>query len=45
VVAAGEHVIEWDGRDQDGRAVASGVYFCRLRGAGSEAVRKMVLVR
>lgn len=26
---AGEHAITWDGRDGDGRAVASGIYFVR----------------
>jgi hypothetical protein len=44
-VAAGEHVATWDGRDETGREVASGVYFCRLRASGQEIVRKMVLVR
>ncbi|HXV13535.1 MAG TPA: FlgD immunoglobulin-like domain containing protein [Candidatus Krumholzibacteria bacterium] len=42
---AGEHALEWDGRDDAGRAVASGVYFCRVRAGGREAVRKLVLVR
>ncbi len=42
---AGEHAVEWDGRDDAGREVASGVYFCRLRSGGREAIRKMVLVR
>ncbi len=42
---AGEHAVEWDGRDDDGRAVASGVYFCRLRSGGGEAIRKLVLIR
>ena len=44
-VLAGEHAVEWDGRDDAGRAVASGVYFCRLRSGGGEAIRKLVLVR
>ncbi|MBI4719771.1 MAG: T9SS type A sorting domain-containing protein [Chitinivibrionia bacterium] len=36
----------WDGRDGNGNAVASGVYFCRLETAGSFSVtRKMTLVR
>ena len=42
---AGEHAVEWDGRDDGGRAVVSGVYFCRLRSGGGEAIRKLVLVR
>jgi hypothetical protein len=42
---AGEHAVDWDGRDDGGRAVASGVYFCRLRSGGGEAIRKLVLIR
>jgi hypothetical protein len=42
---AGTHRAEWDGRDADGRAVGSGVYFYRLEGAPSIAAKKMVLVR
>lgn len=42
---AGEHAVEWDGRDDDGRAVASGVYLCRVRAGGREAIGKLVLVR
>ena len=33
---AGEHEIVWDGRDGDGRAQASGVYFVAFR-AGDHA--------
>lgn len=34
----------WDGRDRAGRAVAPGVYLCRLEAADEVAVRKMVLL-
>ena len=40
---AGRHAAAWDGRDDKGREVASGVYLCRLQ-AGSE-VRLGKLVR
>jgi subtilisin family serine protease len=43
--AAGEHALRWDGRDDDGRAVASGIYFARLQRAGGEESRPIVLVR
>jgi len=50
--AAGAHAFEWDGRDQFGTAVASGVYFYRLAaeelGVGGKswnAVRKLILMR
>ena len=43
---AGSYTLRWDGRDLEGRELASGVYVYRLRG-GSELVetRKMALVR
>jgi len=42
---AGTYRETWDGLDDRGRSVASGTYFFRLEGAGSEVVRKAVLVR
>jgi cytochrome c peroxidase len=45
VLAAGDHVIAWDGRDEDGRAVAAGVYFARVSGAEGEATRRVSLLR
>jgi hypothetical protein len=41
----GTHAVEWDGRDDRGRSVASGVYFARLESDLVTSVRKMVLVR
>jgi hypothetical protein len=45
LATAGRHVVPWNGRDAGGRAVASGVYFCRIRSAGREDVRKIVRSR
>ena len=44
---AGTYTISWDGRDDDGRALASGVYLYRLRtgDGGQVETRKLVLVR
>lgn len=44
-VEPGNHQVEWNGRDEDGSPVASGVYFARLESAHLSSVRKMVLVR
>ena len=41
----GAHQGTWDGRDDRGRAAASGVYFARLRSGGRLRVRPMVLLR
>jgi len=42
---AGPHTLVWDGRADDGRAVASGVYFARLIGPEVGDVAKLVLVQ
>jgi len=42
---AGGHRIAWDGADDAGRPVASGVYFCEVRAVGEQRVRKLTLVR
>jgi hypothetical protein len=42
---AGSHEVEWDGRDQGGRAVASGIYLARLHAGGVVQARKMVVMR
>ncbi len=41
----GRQVAVWDGADQDGRALAAGVYLYRLRAPGVEEVRKMALLK
>ncbi|MEW6755050.1 MAG: SBBP repeat-containing protein, partial [Candidatus Latescibacterota bacterium] len=42
---AGWAAVVWDGRDEQGRDVASGIYLVALRRAGSQAVRTAVLAR
>ncbi len=42
---AGVHRVRWDGRDSQGRRVASGSYFCRLRAAGGTQLQRFVRVR
>jgi hypothetical protein len=43
--SADRHLIAWDGRDNRGRPVAEGVYFCRLTSRSFVESRRMVLVR
>jgi flagellar hook capping protein FlgD len=38
----GNHVVNWNGTDDAGRAVPSGVYFGRIRSGGSEATVRLV---
>jgi hypothetical protein len=42
---SGRHGLVWQGRDDAGRAVASGVYFCRLTADGTTQSRKMILAK
>ena len=44
VEQAGEHVVVWDGRDDVGQSLASGVYYYKLNTElGSEAKRAVLL--
>jgi len=43
--AAGVREVTWDGRDQSGRTVSSGVYFYRLVAGEYVQTRKMVLIK
>ena len=42
---AGNHSVSWNGRDDAGRMVASGVYMVRLIAAGATLTQRIVLVR
>jgi hypothetical protein len=42
---AGRSNVEWNGRDANGRAVSSGIYFCRLRSGSRVQTKKMVLLK
>lgn len=42
--AAGIHAVEWDGSDECGVRVRSGVYFCRLRTSVTRETRRMAVL-
>jgi hypothetical protein len=44
-LGAGVHVVTWDGRNQHGELMPSGVYFYRLSTPNFTAVKKMVLLK
>ena len=43
--AAGSYTVTWDGTDDTGHPVASGVYLCRMVAGQYSAVRKLVLMK
>ncbi|MFQ5637234.1 MAG: S8 family serine peptidase [bacterium] len=45
IQAAGNHSVEWDGTDDAGRTVATGIYFYRLQAGSFVEMKKMILLR
>lgn len=44
-LAAGRYTVRWDGTDESGRELVSGVYFYRLTTGGETLTKRMVLLR
>jgi len=44
-VAGGRHEVAWDGNNNRGTGVSSGVYFAKFASGGFSSVKKMILVR
>jgi hypothetical protein len=44
-LAAGDHTFSWDGRNDFGKRVASGIYFCRMKTSAFEQVKSMHYVK
>jgi flagellar hook assembly protein FlgD len=42
---AGPHAVRWDGRDDAGASVASGIYFMRMQAGSYTEARKLVLLK
>ncbi|RKZ14134.1 hypothetical protein DRQ50_09500, partial [bacterium] len=45
MVGAGRNEVVWQGRDDSGRLVATGVYFCRLEAGNFSETRRMTLLK
>ncbi|MDI3503446.1 MAG: hypothetical protein PWP64_382 [Candidatus Cloacimonadota bacterium] len=45
IQTAGDHLFVWEGRDDNGKAVSSGVYFYRLTAGQYQRSRKMILMK
>lgn len=44
-LGAGRHETVWNGRDEGGRIVPAGVYFCRLEAGGRAQTTRLVMVK
>lgn len=44
-MAAGHHIVEWDGVNADGLQAATGVYFYRITSGEFNSTKKMVLIK
>jgi flagellar hook assembly protein FlgD len=42
---AGRQQVRWDGRDEDGNRLASGIYFYQVESGKLSVTRKLVLMR
>ncbi len=42
---AGSRIVTWDGKDNQGRYMSTGLYLCRFEAEGSVQVKKMLLVK
>jgi flagellar hook assembly protein FlgD len=43
--AAGEHSIVWNGKDDSGRELGSGIYFFRMLSGKYSSTRKMLMLK
>jgi len=44
-MSAGSHQVVWNGRDDNGNQVGSGIYFYRMTAGEYQAVRRMLLMK
>ncbi|MCD4650943.1 MAG: peptidylprolyl isomerase [Candidatus Cloacimonetes bacterium] len=44
-MSSGIHQVEWQGKDNNGKLVASGVYYCVLKTADNMMVRKVLMMK
>ncbi len=44
-VRAGLYQAQWDGKDDNGAGISSGIYFCKLFGPGIARTNSMILIR
>ena len=44
-LSAGQHSVVWDGRDENNKAVTSGIYFYKMKNGNYSSTKKMILMK
>ena len=44
-LSAGQHSVIWNGKDNNGKSVSSGIYFYKLKKGKYQKVKKMILMK
>jgi predicted outer membrane repeat protein len=44
-LSAGQHSVVWNGKDNNGKSVSSGIYFYKLKAGDFQKVKKMILMK
>jgi PKD repeat protein len=44
-LSAGSHIVNWNGKDNNNKQVASGIYFYKLKAGNYHKVKKMILIK
>jgi len=44
-LSAGQHSVVWNGKDESGKSVSSGIYFYKLKAGNFEKTKKMILMK
>ncbi|MBC8415148.1 MAG: hypothetical protein H8E11_01825, partial [Candidatus Cloacimonetes bacterium] len=45
ILPAGNHTVVWNGEDENGKSVSSGVYFYKMKNGNYLSSKKMILLK
>ncbi len=44
-IKKGRHQISWNGKNESGQCVSSGIYYCRMKRAKMESILRMIMIK